>query len=410
MSDPRPLAAGPLRARPSSRSLAVLASWSLLLGGPAGLAAQEASSPGSAPYFPPRGSWEHRSAAAVGMDAAALEKAVTWATDTAHEGWGPDLLTSLRTFLARTAGEPDNSIIGPVRARGPVTGIVLRHGYIVREWGDPHRVDMTFSMTKSFLSTVAGLAWDRHLIRALDDRVVTYVPDSLFPTEHDAGITWDMLLRQTSEWRGTLWGKPDWVDRFGMHGFKVRELQDPGTYWEYNDVRVNLLALCLLDVWREPLPRVLKRYVMDPIGASSSWRWHGYRNTWVTIDGLRMQSVSGGGHWGGGMWISALDQARFGLLWLRDGSWSGRQLVSRAWIQRARTPTKTNSGYGFMNWFLNTDRKMLPSAPSTAFVHEGAGVNALYVDPEHDLVVVSRWMDGKYVDGLIARVLAAIRS
>lgn len=364
-----------------------------------------------ATYFPgPAPEWQHRSASAVGMDSARLEAAVRFAEDTAHAGWGPDLKRSLRIFLAKDAGEPDNTIIGPVKARGPQTGIVIRHGYIVREWGDPRRVDMTFSMTKSFLSTTAGLAYDRHLIRSLDDRVVGYVPDSLFPSAHDEKITWNMLLRQTSEWRGTLWGKPDWVDRFGMHGFKVRTLQEPGTYWEYNDVRVNLLAVCLLDVWREPLPRVLKRYVMDPIGASNTWRWHGYRNTWVTVDGLRMQSVSGGGHWGGGMWISARDQARFGLLWLRGGKWAGKQLVSEKWIRLARTPTKTNPGYGFMNWFLNTDRKMLPSAPASAYVHEGAGLNALYVDPEHDLVVDVRWINRKYLDEFIRLVLASVEN
>jgi len=362
------------------------------------------------PYYPgPAPEWQHKSPSTVGMDSALLEKAVRFSQDSAHAGWGPDLLTSLRVFLAKTAGEPDNSIIGPVKARGPVTGIVLRHGYIVREWGDPHRVDMTFSMTKSFLSTVAGLAWDHHLIRHLDDRVITYEPDSLFPSPHDAKITWNMLLRQTSEWRGTLWGKPDWVDRFGMHGYKVRELQEPGTYWEYNDVRVNLLAVSLLNVWREPLPSVLKKYVMDPIGASNTWRWHGYRNTWLTVDGLRMQSVSGGGHWGGGMWISARDQARFGLMWLRNGRWKGTQLVSEKWIEHARTPTRTNTSYGFMNWFLNTDQKMLPAAPATVFVHEGAGTNALYVDQKHDLVVLIRWMDRQYLNDFIKLVLESVK-
>ena len=87
----------------------------------------------------------------------------------------------------------------------------------------------------------------------------------------------------------------------------------PGTKYEYNDVRVNLLAYSLLHVWREPLPKIIKRYIMDPIGASTTWRWYGYKNSWVEIDGNRVQSVSGGGHSGGGVFISTEDHARFGL-------------------------------------------------------------------------------------------------
>lgn len=355
------------------------------------------------PYYPgPADAWETRRPAEVGMDSAALEEAVAWTRDPAHDGWGPDLRQDLMEFLA---GEPQNDIIGPMKERGPVTGVVIKDGFIVREWGDPHRVDMTFSVTKSFLSTVAGLAWDRGLIRDIHDPVVEYAPDSLFAEERLQKITWDHLLRQTSEWRGTLWGKPDWVDRFDG---EIRELGEPGSHWEYNDVRVNLLSYCLLELWRQPLPQVLKEQVMDPIGASNKWRWYGYENTWVTIDGLRMQSVSGGGHWGGGMWLTARDQARFGLLWLRNGRWEGEQLVSEDWIEMAKTPTDGNEHYGFMNWFVNTDGEGLEPAPASAFTHSGAGVNRIYVDPDHDLVVVLRWLDGEYYDGFIRRVLDAV--
>ncbi|MFH4233928.1 hypothetical protein WAJ75_23265, partial [Acinetobacter baumannii] len=72
-----------------------------------------------------------------------------------------------------------------------------------------------------------------------------------------------------------------------------RQRNEPGTAYEYNDVRVNLLALCLLNVWRRPLPEVLKKFVMDEIGASDTWRWFGYENSYVVIDGNIVQSVSG---------------------------------------------------------------------------------------------------------------------
>jgi CubicO group peptidase (beta-lactamase class C family) len=294
-----------------------------------------------------------------------------------------------------------------------MTGIIVRHGYIVAEWGQPERVDMTFSVTKSFLSTTVGLAWDRGLVRDLDDPVWRYVPTDHFESEHNRKITWDHLLRQTSDWEGTLWGKPDWADRpppqMPLSEHRTRDRHEPGSVYKYNDVRVNVLALAALHVWRRPLPQVLREYVMDPIGASNTWRWHGYDNSWVVIDGLKVQSVSGGGHWGGGMWISARDQARFGYLTLRQGHWNDRRILSEEWIRMARTPTQAEPGYGFMNFFLNTDKRMLPSAPASVWMHRGSGANLVYCDPENDLVVVARWIRSDAMDGFIRRVLASVQ-
>jgi CubicO group peptidase (beta-lactamase class C family) len=232
-----------------------------------------------------------------------------------------------------------------------------------------------------------------------------------FDTPHNRTITWDHLLRQTSDWEGTLWGKPEWADRptGEPSTWATRPRHAPGSAYEYNDVRVNALALAALSVWRRPLPEVLREHVMDPIGASQTWRWYGYDDSWVVLDGRLVQSVSGGGHWGGGMFISARDLARFGLLTLRRGRWGTRQLLSERWIALATTPTPAQPGYGFMNYFLNQDRAFLPSAPPTAFAHLGNGTNAVYVDPANDLVVVARWIERDALDGLVQRVLASIR-
>ena len=362
----------------------------------------------SSVYYPePADAWAHRSPQMVGMNPALVQEAVDFAI--ASETQQPrELALQIALSFSR---EPYNDIIGPTKTRGPATGLIIRYGYIVAEWGDPKRVDMTFSVTKSFLSTVTGLALEEGLIRNLHDPVKEYMPTDHFDSEHNAKITWDHLLRQTSGWDGTLWDKPAWGDRppgNDRWAWPNQPLDEPGAKFKYNDVRVNLLALAALHVWRKPLPVVLKEKVMDPIGASNTWRWHGYRNSWVTIDGQRIQSVSGGGHWGGGMFISAYDQARFGYLTLRRGRWKDQQIFSENWYDLATTPTEANRGYGFMNWFLNTDRKALPSAPESAFRHVGAGSNVIYVDPEHDLVVVTRWIQGNKLDGLVQRVIAAI--
>lgn len=361
-------------------------------------------------YYPgPGNDWERRRPEEVGMDSRLLEEAIAFAR--ANESPEPrDLEFNHYLTFGR---EPYGEAIGPFKPRGDQTGIIVRHGYIVAEWGEPHRVDMTFSVTKSFLSTVVGLAWDRGLIRSLDDKVRDYVWTGEFDSEHNSKITWDHLLRQTSDWEGTLWGKPDWADRpptdQPLAEYVKRPRNEPGTSYKYNDVRVNVLAYAALQVWRRPLPQVLKEYVMDPIGASTTWRWYGYDNSWVNIDGQMMQSVSGGGHWGGGMWISARDQARFGLLTLRRGRWKDRQIISEDWVKLALTPTPVQPDYGFMNWFLNTGRRMLPSAPENSFCHRGAGANVICCIPDYDLVIVARWIRANQVDGLVGRVLASIK-
>jgi CubicO group peptidase (beta-lactamase class C family) len=291
--------------------------------------------------------------------------------------------------------------------------MVVRRGYVVAEWGEPARVDMTFSMTKSFLSTTVGLAYDRGLIRDLSHRVQAYVPTDEFESAHNSTITWDHLLRQTSDWEGTLWGKPDWADRPPAQGslmdYVNRTRNAPGTSYKYNDVRVNALAFAALQVWRRPLPQVLREYVMDPIGASNTWRWHGYDNSWVLLDGQMVQSVSGGGHWGGGMFISARDQARFGLLTLRRGKWKDRQLLSEAWVKMALTPTPVQPTYGFMNWFLNTDQQQWPSVPASTFCHLGSGTNMACQLPDYDLVIVARWIERGAVDEFLKRVVASVQ-
>jgi hypothetical protein len=129
----------------------------------------------------------------------------------------------------------------------------------------------------------------------------------LFETPHNRTITWDHMLRQTSDWEGTLWGKPDWADRPEANAAEWRTRQQ-----------------CLAP----PDAAGAERDDHGPIGASNTWRWFGYENSWVVLDGSLVQSVTGGGHWGGGMYINAYDMARFGYLTLRGGRWRDRQIIS----------------------------------------------------------------------------------
>lgn len=359
-------------------------------------------------YFPPAGQeWEQRSPEELGFDEASLQQAVDFAVENENSVERDLRIAILKGF----SHEPYHELAGPVRKRGGPAGMIVKDGYIVASWGDLDRVDMTFSVTKSYLSTVAGLAWDRGLIRSLDDHMTSYVWDRTFDGEHNSAITWEHLLNQSSDWRGTLFGLEDWGDRPPQDGdideWRYRELHEPGTHFKYNDVRVNLLAYSLLHVWREPLPVILRENIMDPIGASTTWRWYGYDQSWTEIDGRKIQSVSGGGHNGGGMFINTLDQARFGLLFARRGVWNGQQLISSDWIDRAKIPSEANPEYGYMWWLVNDDSEWA-GVPNHLYYAAGFGGNYIIVDQENDLVIVTRWLDSSVLDELVGRVFHAM--
>ena len=302
---------------------------------------------------------------------------------------------------------PDNAILGPVAARGEPNGLVLHDGAVMARWGDTRQVDMTFSVAKSYLALLAGLAVMDGLLPRLDARVAETIDDGGFVGPHNGAITWRMLLQNCSEWEGTLFGKSDSIDRgrnLGVEGQGNkggRVLHPPGTYWEYNDVRVNRLSLSLLRLFGRPLPEVFAERIMRPIGASPDWRWHGYETSFVDIAGRSVQSVSGGGHWGGGVFIHAEDQARIGLLALNDGVWNGQRLLPEGWLAQCTAPCALNPQYGMLFW-LNTGRSKFASAAPESFWFSGAGGNTTWMDPTRNLVLVSRWLDPAALNGLLA--------
>jgi CubicO group peptidase (beta-lactamase class C family) len=361
-------------------------------------------------YLPPKGEWERRDAGGLGVDQSILDSAVQFAKDN-------EINWPIYNEHGRVGVDSPElaAKLGRFKDRGGPAGLVIKDGYIVAEWGDIERVDLTFSATKSYVATIAGLAFDRGMIKSTSDAVVDYEagksltmnatgePVDGFDTDQNRGITWEHLLQQTSEWEGTLYTKPDIVDwnrNLDLDGkgasgdFSRKERMAPGSHWEYNDVRVNRTALALLTVWGEPLPDVLAREVMNPIGSSGTWEWHGYDDhSVVNLDGLVTESVSGGAHWGGGLWVDTLDHARFGMLYLNRGRWGDRQIISEKWIDMMTVPCDQNSQYGYM-WWLNTGGVRYGNhASESTFAAYGAGGNIVAIDPEKDLVVVTRWCE-----------------
>ncbi len=337
----------------------------------------------------------------LGFDAAKLQAAVEYAG--AHGSKWDFEKDQVRTF-----GLP----LGPVpKSRAATNGIILRHGFVAATFGDTNANDPVYSAAKSFLSTIAGLAVDRGLIKDVNDPVAKYIHDGGYDSPHNAKITWKNHLQQESEWEGAMWGKnADFVghEAFGAGERKLRAIQEPGTFYEYNDVRINRFSLSLLRLFGRSMPDVLKTEIMDPIGASGEWRWVPYGNSAVEIGGKQLFSVSGGTRWGGGLWMNSEDLARFGQLILNHGRWGGKRIISEKWLREAVQPSAHGPDYGYL-WWLNTKQKQWPSGPTTSFMALGNGSNCIWIDPDHDIVIVWHWYENSAMDGMIQRVLAALR-
>ena len=346
-----------------------------------------------------------------------LKDAIAWAQASGSHWPASMYMPDGQFVMTYDSGEkaPDNEVLGPVTPRGGPSGIVYQGGKILAEWGDTNRADMTFSVAKSYLALLAGLALDDGLIKSLDDRAGDHALDDGFRNDQNKDITWRHLLTQTSEWQGFVFGKEDRIDHNRVVGVMVadapkgtrRALMTPGSFYEYNDVRVNRLSYSLLQLFKEPLPSVLKRRIMDPIGASSGWKWDGYANSTVTVDGKQMVSVPGGGHWGGGIVISARDLALMGLLVAQGGVWNGKQVLPKGWAAELVKPCPVAPFYGLM-WWLNTDRRQFAAASERSYFALGWGSHIVWIDPDHDLVTVLRWIDRKKAPGFVERLLGAV--
>jgi CubicO group peptidase (beta-lactamase class C family) len=148
---------------------------------------------------------------------------------------------------------------------------------------------------------------------------------------------------------------------------------------------------------------------MDPIGATNTWRWYGYKNSWVELDGIRMQSVSGGGHSGGGIFINTEDHARFGLLFLNEGNWNGTQLLSKSWIKNAISSSNAQINYGYM-WWLNKKgtSRFWEGVPENVYYAAGFGGNFIVIIPDENIVIVTRWLEPSQIGEFVKNVLKAL--
>ena len=315
---------------------------------------------------------------------------------------------------------PYNRLYGPVYPRGGVSAIVFHQGECRAQVGDVHRADLTFSVAKTYLALLAGIAHDQGLLPDVHEPVYRRCPGIGFDEAGMRRITWEHLLQQTSEWEGTCLGIPEQVDRYRWLSYQPgspvgqkgdpRPLGEPGSYFEYNDVRINQLSLALLHLFKRPLPEIFEETILTPCECSDPFRWDSYQQGLTLVDGQTMLSVPGGSHWGGGVSISAMDQARIGLMMMRQGETStGVRVVSRQWIEAMQTPCVVAPFYGYLVW-LNRLGSLFRSAPLSSWFALGAGSSGTWIDQSLALVVIMRWIDASRTNDCIEMIMSSIVS
>jgi CubicO group peptidase (beta-lactamase class C family) len=260
--------------------------------------------------------------------------------------------------------------------------LIVRHGELVYERyffqaiPQERRVHI-FSITKSFLSALTGIAMDLGILDSLDHKVVEYFPEYFYSTTDPRMrlVTLRELLTMSG---GFQWEEDGPIEARWMETGNLVEasinldfMDEPGTAFNYSSAHTQLLSAILTKLAGEPLRDFAQRTLFSPLGiASKDWSW-----------GRDDQGYYLGG-WG--IHIRTRDLARFGYLYLNGGVWDGQQVVPQEWVAESTSPqiaTGYGSRYGYLWW-------VHPSEHVPTYEAIGYGGQSLYIVPSLDMVIV----------------------
>jgi len=256
--------------------------------------------------------------------------------------------------------------------------LIVRNGYLVSEnyyWGySKSRKHELYSVTKSFVSTLVGIAIDRGSIDGVGHPMADFFPGLAFenPDPRKDAITLDDVLTMRSglDWTEAdssytmMYRSPDWVKFM----FDLPMASAPGTNFLYCSGCTHLLSAAVQKATGTPTRDFADEYLFRPLGITDA--------NWETDTG----GIPIGG-WG--LSIAPRDMAKLGYLFLRNGAWDGKQIVSAGWVKDAvRTHASTGGalGYGYQWWTY-------PSL--NAFTALGRYGQTIFVIPDKDLIVVT---------------------
>lgn len=253
--------------------------------------------------------------------------------------------------------------------------------------------NISWSMAKSFISALTGIAVDEGKIRDINQNVEEYVP-LLKGSAYEGVKIKDVLQMATgvgfNEDYGDLTSD---INRWGR-GFALGESQDefagslkrelkPGTVNHYVSINTHVLGMILTKATGKTITKYMQEKLYTPLGMETNGYW--------LIDGKKMEMALGG------LNLTLKDFAKIGTLFLQKGNWNGKQIVSEKWVKESTTPdgphvqpTKNEFGYGYQWW--------LPETTQGEFMARGVYNQYIYVNPTTKTVIVKLSANPKYND------------
>lgn len=273
--------------------------------------------------------------------------------------------------------------------------VVVRDGKLAGEWyfrgTTANTTQDVFSVTKSFASTLVGIAQDEGDLQ-IGQSASTWIPQWR-GTPAEAVTVRDLLSNDSGREWSLVTNYVDLLQARDRTAYAIglRQAAAPGTVWAYNNAAIQTLEQVLDAATGQDVAAYARSRLFGPLGMAHTRLVRDAAGNPQLFEGLRS---------------TCRDLARFGLLMLNGGAWSGSQVVSTTWVKQAtgRSSTPLNAAYGYL-WWLNrwgnlagtrelttstATRKgrLVPGAPATTYWAIGLGNQLIQVDPGSRTVVV----------------------
>jgi CubicO group peptidase (beta-lactamase class C family) len=277
-----------------------------------------------------------------------------------------------------------------LRRTGTSSFLVVHHDRLVDEryfdGADRQARQTSFSVAKSMVSALVGIAIDEGLVGSVEDPVTRYLPELAARDPRFGRVTLRDLLTMSSGlryWETDLpWPWTD--DTYTYYGVDLRDValnrteveRPPGQHWQYNNYHPLLLGMVLERATGMPVSDYASTRLWRPLGAEADATWN--------LDSQR----SGFEKLESGLNATPVDFARFGLLFLHDGEWNGRRIVSKDWVRAATAADTTTDPADFYQylWWVDAER------PGRFYALGNLG-QYVYVAPDADAVIVRTGRD-----------------
>lgn len=241
------------------------------------------------------------------------------------------------------------------------------------------------SVTKSFVSACVGIAIDQGKIKSVDQRIFDFFPDyaaldtglkSTITIKHlltmSAGLEWDEEIPYSDQRNSEV--------RMGPAADKVlfvlsQQIEHvPGTVWDYSGGATQLLGVIVQRATGKRLDEFAKEFLFQPLGIKR-FEWARYGKSSAASWGLRLRPR---------------DMLKFGLLYLNNGNWKGKQIIPAQWVKESITQQisrdSTGAGYGYQFWTWNSDQFGITFKITACL---GLGDQNIFIDITRDLVIVA---------------------